>query len=297
MLNLQKIKADYCKNQLQEAYRRTYSDMEKGLGNIIAWTAHLALENIANSDALYHDVEHTIMVTLAGQSILEGKHLSEGGVTPREWAHFLIALLCHDIGYVKGICSADQGYLLATGIDGEMVEFPEGSTDAILGPYHIDRSKRFVLERFGEKVLDESGGLLDAELIASYIEMTRFPVPDEKAYKDTAGFPGLVRAADFIGQLADPNRMQKCSNLFYEFEELGLNQKLGYKTPGDLRACNAQFYWDVAKPYVQDALAYLKVTHEGKQWIANLQSNVFGGYLFVNGQEEDLQFNAAKKSL
>ena len=297
MLNLQKVKEEYCIQQIKDAYRRTYSEMEKDLGNIIAWTAHLALENIANSDALYHDMEHTIMVTLAGQAILEGKHLSEGGVTPRAWTHYIIALLCHDIGYVKGGCAGDNGYKLSTGIGNETVELPPGTTDAQLAPYHIDRSKRFVLERFGENVLDASGGLLDAELIASYIEMTRFPVPDDEVHKDTAGFPGLVRAADFIGQLADPNRMQKCTNLFYEFEELGLNRKLGYKTPGDLRACNAQFYWDVAKPYVQDALAYLKVTHEGKQWIANLQSNVFGGYLFANGQAEDFQPNAAKKSL
>ncbi|MDX2451710.1 hypothetical protein, partial [Desulfosarcina sp.] len=107
--------------------------------------------------------------------------------------------------------------------------------------------------------------------------------PDDDWHKDTSGFPGLVRAADFIGQLADPNRMQKCTALFYEFEELGLNEKLGYKTPGDLRACNAKFYWDIVSPYVQDALGYLKVTHEGKQWIANLQSNVFGNYLFADG--------------
>ena len=88
MLNLQKVKADYCKTQIQEAYQRTYSDMEKGLGNIIIWTAHLALENIANSDALYHDAEHTIMVTLAGQSILEGKHLSEGRRIPKRLGAF-----------------------------------------------------------------------------------------------------------------------------------------------------------------------------------------------------------------
>jgi len=297
MLNLQKIKEEYCIQQIKDAYRRTYSEMEKDLGNIIAWTAQLALENIANSDALYHDMEHTIMVTLAGQAILEGRHLSEGGVTPRDWAHFIIALLCHDIGYVKGICADDDGYLLATGVGDKKIRLPQGSTDAQLSAYHIDRSKRFVIERFGKKVLDESGSLLDAERIASYIEMTRFPVPDDEAHKDTVGFAGLVRAADFIGQLADPNRMQKCTNLFYEFEELGLNKKLGYKTPGDLRACNAQFYWDVAKPYVQDALAYLKVTHEGKQWIANLQSNVFGGYLFDNGQQEDVRPNVAKKAL
>jgi len=297
MLNLQKVKEEYCIRQIKDAYRRTYSEMEKDLGNIIAWTAHLALENIANSDALYHDMEHTIMVTLAGQAILEGKHLSEGGVTPRAWAHFIIALLCHDIGYVKGICADDNGNLLTTGVGDNTIRVPKGSTDAQLAPYHIDRSKRFVIERFGKKVLDESCSLLDAERIASYIEMTRFPVPDDEAHKDTAGFAGLVRGADFIGQLADPNRMQKCTNLFYEFEELGLNKKLGYKTPGDLRAHNAQFYWDVAKPYVQDALEYLKVTHEGKQWIANLQSNVFGGYLFDDGQQEEFRPNAAKKAL
>ena len=42
MLNLQKVKSDYCKTSIQEAYQRTYSDMEKGLGNVIVWTAHLA---------------------------------------------------------------------------------------------------------------------------------------------------------------------------------------------------------------------------------------------------------------
>ena len=75
MLNLEKIKMDYCVEQLNRAYRRTYSNMEQELGNVIIWSSHLALEIIANSDALYHNVEHTVMVTLAGQSILEGKHL------------------------------------------------------------------------------------------------------------------------------------------------------------------------------------------------------------------------------
>jgi hypothetical protein len=280
MLNLQKVKTDYCKNQIIEAYRRTYSDMEKGIVNIIVWTAHLTLETIANSDALYHDVEHTIMVTMAGQSILEGKHLAEGGVEPRDWAHFMIALLCHDIGYVKGICADDKGYQLSTGIDKQTVNLPAGSTDALLAPYHIDRSKQFVLERFGKKMLPESGGMLDAERIAAYIEMTRFPVPDDDLHADTSGFAGLVRASDFIGQLADPNRMQKYTALFYEFEETGLNAKLGYKTPGDLRSCNIKFYWKSVFPYIQPAVSYLKHTQEGRQWISNLQANVMGDDLF-----------------
>jgi hypothetical protein len=276
MLNLKRVTIEYCMEELRKVYRRTYSDMEPELGNIMVWCGHLALENIANSDALYHDVDHTVMVTLAGQAMLDGKHLVEGGVTPKDWMHFTIALLCHDIGYVKGICKGDRGNVFATGIDGDEVEIPPQCTDAALGPYHVDRSKLFVRERFGKDLLWDMETVIDAELIASYIEMTRFPVPKGDWYKDTKEYPGLVRSADLIGQLGDPNRLRKCPALFYEFEEIGLNEKLGYKTPGDLRDSNAKFYWDVVSPYVQDALRYLRVTQEGKQWIANLNANVHG---------------------
>ena len=274
MLNLEKIKMEYCMEQLKTAYRRNYSDMERELRNIIVWSSHLALENIANSDALYHNVEHTVMAALAGQAILEGKHLSEGGVTPKDWTHYMIAVLCHDIGYVKGICKGDTDGIVATGKNGETVELSPRGTDAVLAPYHVDRAKMFVRERFGKGMI--MGGIVDAERVAAYIEMTRFPVPEEDWYQNTSGYRGLVRAADFIGQLGDPYRIQKCTALFYEFDELGLNDQLGYTTPGDLRTNNAKFYWEVVQPYVQDAIRYLRVTQDGKQWIANLQANVFG---------------------
>lgn len=45
-------------------------------------------------------------------------------------------------------------------------------------------------------------------------------------------------------------------------------------TPGDLRHNNAKFYLDVVSPYIHDALRYLRVTQEGKQWVANLYANV-----------------------
>jgi hypothetical protein len=274
MLNLEKIKIDCCVEQLRRAYKRNYSDMENEVGNVIVWSSRMALEIIANSDALYHNVEHTVMVALAGQAILEGKHLSEGNVTPKDWANFIIALLCHDIGYVNGICKGDKGRRVATGVNGTEVTIRRGGTDAALAPYHVDRSKMFVRERFGKGMLVE--GLIDAKLIESYIEMTRFPIPDNDMHGDTQGYPGLVRAADLIGQLGDPYRIQKCTALFYEFEETGLNREYGYKSPTDLRENNSKFYWDHVDRYIQDGLRYLRVTQDGKQWIANLQANVFG---------------------
>ena len=77
--------------ELRTMYERTYGTMEPGYPGVISFVAQLALENIATSDAAYHDVNHTIMVTLVGQEILRGRHISVGGVTPRDWLHFIVS--------------------------------------------------------------------------------------------------------------------------------------------------------------------------------------------------------------
>lgn len=276
MINWQKLTIDSFVEELRLVYERTYGDADRILGRIVTWCGRLALENIANSDALYHEVDHTIMVALAGQTLLEGKHLREGGVTPRDWAHFMIAVLCHDIGYVKGVCRQDTKELFTTGIGGELVQISPAGTDIALTPYHVDRSKLFVRERFGGNLLQDGvTSPLNAETIASYIEMTRFPSPEGEMYKDTKGLGGLVRAADFIGQLGDPDYLRKIPALYYEFQELGINLALGYKSPDDMRTNYASFYWNSVSPYIQDAIQYLRLTEDGKQWIANMHSHVF----------------------
>ena len=84
MLNPTTLLIDACVNSLHQTYRLTYGHLEPHYPGIIGWTGRLALERIANSDALYHDVEHTVLVTLVGQEILQGKHMCEGGVSPRD---------------------------------------------------------------------------------------------------------------------------------------------------------------------------------------------------------------------
>ena len=275
MISWQELTIDVFVEQLSTVYQRTYGDVDQRFGRIVAWCGRLALGNIANSDMLFHDVDHTIMVSLAGQAIIEGKHLREGGVTPRDWMHFMIAVLCHDIGYVKGICRNDANDRFATGVGNETVYISPEGTDVALTPYHVDRSKLFVKERFGAGLLQDSTKQLDSELIASYIEMTRFPSPPGEMYNETKSFGGLVRAADFIGQLGDPDYLRKTPALFYEFHELGITEKLGYKSPNDMRKNYASFYWNSVDDYIQDALVYLRLTESGKQWIANMHSHVF----------------------
>lgn len=271
MLNIQKILIDAFVKELSESYLETFGLLEPENSYILPWFGRLALENISNSDLLYHNIEHTIMVTMVGQEILKGKHLSEGGVTSTDWLHFIISLLCHDIGYVRGICKNDVGDSVATGINDEVIEISRNGTDAVLAPFHVDRGKLFVQERFKGASFTN----IDTDRICNYIEMTRFPIPKDHFHQDIKGYGSLVRASDLIGQLGDPQYLRKQPALFYEFSELGLNEKLGFHNPGDLRKGYASFYWNTIRPYIQNALHYLRITQEGKQWIANLHSHVF----------------------
>jgi hypothetical protein len=136
-------------------------------------------------------------------------------------------------------------------------------------PYHVERSKIVVRERFGPVPI------IDEERIARAIELTRFPVPEDEDHAETDTEAGLVRAADLIGQLADPLYLRKLNALYQEFAENGVNEKLGYESPADLVERYPQFFWTKVERYIGDALRYLELTVEGKQWTATLYSHIF----------------------
>jgi hypothetical protein len=270
MFNPTEAMVKACIERLQAGYRETYGSLKPDYADILGWVGNMALEIIANTDALYHDVEHTVLVTLTGQEILRGKHIREANVSCEDWLNVILSLLCHDIGYIKGVCQQDKPLegAYATGLEDIMLQLPVGSTDASLTPFHVDRGKLFIEERFSDHKL------IDAEAMKRNIELTRFPVPADEEHSDTNNYPGLVRAADLIGQLSDPRYLQKIPALFYEFEETGANKAFGYRNPVDLRKNYPAFYWNVVFQYIQPGLRYLKVTLSGKQIIANLYANV-----------------------
>jgi hypothetical protein len=268
VLNPTKILADALGNHLENFYVAMFGPEEPTYPGKLNLAARTVLEVIANSDALYHDVQHTMLVTLVGQEILRGKHLQQMQ-SPDDWLHYTIALLCHDIGYVRGVCSGDTTSSFVIDDSGNCVTPPRGATDAFLTPYHVDRGKIFVRERGGPIPF------IDEERLASAIELTRFPVPETSDYQETNTEAGLVRAADLIGQLADPRYLQKLSNLYHEFVETGTDKVLGIGSAADLADQYPRFYWNAVQPYIEDAISYLQLTQDGKQWLANLYANVF----------------------
>jgi len=251
---------------LADDITRRFGSTDVGLTELIPLAARLALECIGNSDALYHNVEHTMLVTLAGYDIMRGRALlipTDAG----DFTHLIFACLFHDIGYVRGILEGDgpDGYVIDA--KGGKTKLPRGASDAALIAYHVDRSKLFVMDRFAESKL------VDATRIARAIEFTRFPPQELDDKHKEEGL--LVRAADLIGQLGDPHYLRKANALFYEFEEVGMNRQLGYTSPADLTELYPQFYWKNISPHVQTAIQYLNATASGRQWIASLYSNVF----------------------
>ena len=267
MMTVPELVAEALGEFLGNYMRRRFGSSKAHLAEMVPSIARIAIECIGNSDALYHNVEHTMLVTLAGHDIMRGRGLRHH-MLAEDYAHVIIACLTHDIGYVRGLLPDDDedGYL--ADISGGKITLPRGASDAALLPYHVDRSKMFAMARV------EGIEGLDGQRIARAIEGTRFPAnPGEEEHWDEEA--ALLRAADLIGQLGDPHYIRKANALYYEFEETGLNRQLGYSSPADVVNLYPQFYWNSVAPHVQKAIRYLNVTSAGRQWIANLYSNVF----------------------
>lgn len=257
-----------CMKFLRTEFQYLYGNTCAEYVNLIRQFVDQVLEEFVACDAPYHNLEHTLQVVLVGQSILYGKHLCKEPVSPQDWIHFILSLLCHDIGYVKGACRNDEPEKnkFVTG-QGEVITLNTGATGASLTPYHVDRSKLFVAENFG------SNPYIEVDIVQHNIELTRFPVPTEDLYQDTIGFAGLARAADLIGQLADPAYLSKLPALFQEFEETGSNKFLGYTNPNELRKGYPRFYWKGVSLYLKHGIRYLEMSKSGQAILANLYNN------------------------
>ena len=227
---------------------------------------------LRNTDALYHNLEHTALVTLCGQDIFVGKKVLDGGLSIEDWIHYTIALLFHDVGYVRNILRDDFESNQVVNASGDTIEIPPNSTDAYLTPYHVERSQIFLKE-------NNWSDDINVDLICEFIKNTMFPVPTDRVLRNIdakqSELSELVIAADLIGQLADPSYYRKIPALYYEFKETGANIKLGYNVPMDVKKSYPAFFYNYVQPKIFNALTYLNTTNEGQFWAINLNYHVF----------------------
>jgi hypothetical protein len=266
MKTITAIAATKLGNFLTRDFRRIFGSAHDDDAERLGSAARATIECIARSDALYHNYEHTLQVTMVGRDILQGMMVSQR-IEPADYSHLIVACLLHDIGYVRGVLSGDTETEFVIDASGKKITLPRGASDAALTPYHVDRSKIFAFERL-EKVPN-----IDAARVAEAIEMTRFPVSQDP--QRASGLePRLVQAADFIGQLGDPLYSRKANALYCEFEEIGMNRQLGYSSPADIIEKYPGFFWNSVSVHLDDGIKYLNMTTSGRQWIANLHHHI-----------------------
>jgi len=144
LITVPELAAEALGSYLHEHLSRRFASTHAHLTELVPSVARLAIECIGNSDALYHNVEHTMLVTLVGYDIMKGRSLLTP-TYPSDYAHLIVACLLHDIGYVRGILKGDgpDGYVIDA--KGNKAKLPRGSSDAALLAHHVDRSKLFAM--------------------------------------------------------------------------------------------------------------------------------------------------------
>ena len=255
---------------LREHFEAAFSDHEPARLQLMLDAVDTAITNIARTDAPYHNCEHTLLVCLVGQQILSGKQALGDPISAHDWVHYIVSLLFHDVGYVKSLLPGDTvGSRVADGLGGWR-QLPAGATDAFLTPFHVDRGVAFVRQLFAHTPL------IDVEMLAFNIENTRFPVPEHvrSRARSRLQWQDLTRAADLIGQLADPAYLQKLPALYAEFLECGTAQSSGLTSHFDLIQQFPHFYSNVVDPLVQVGLEALDAHAVGRRWGESLQATI-----------------------
>ena len=88
MITVPELAADALGKFLTRYMHRRFGSAQTNLVEMVPSIARIAIECIGNSDALYHNVEHTMLVTLAGHDIMRGRALHSATAAAKTTVHF-----------------------------------------------------------------------------------------------------------------------------------------------------------------------------------------------------------------
>ena len=88
MFNPTAVVTDSFCDHLAETFLQAYPEQNAHLADVLNQIARETLGHINTSDALYHNAEHTMLVTLVGQQIILGQLSTRAG-PPEDWVHYV----------------------------------------------------------------------------------------------------------------------------------------------------------------------------------------------------------------
>ncbi|HEX2650372.1 MAG TPA: hypothetical protein VHN19_10585 [Burkholderiales bacterium] len=190
-------------------------------------------------DTLYHDIRHTLDMTLAMARLVDGHDRSRPGAErmgPRRAILGVVIALLHDSGYMRrnSESAVENG--------------------AVFTKVHVSRSADFLL-----RYLPTIGFGAEAELAAKLVHFTGYEMDldDIKVAEPRDRLLGcMVGAADLIGQMSDRMYLEKCREFLYQEFVLGSvarektadgREIVRYTSPEDLIYKTPGFYEYVAR--------------------------------------------------
>jgi len=197
-------------------------------------------------DTLYHDIRHTLDMTLATARLIEGhdrgSHAAEQLGGRRAILGVVIALL-HDSGYMRRKSEA--------GVE----------NGAVFTKVHVSRSADFLA-----RYLPTLGYGAEADMAARIVHFTGYEmdIDDIKVDDPRDRVIGhMVGAADLIGQMSDRMYLEKCREFLYQEFVLGSiaretlpdgREIVRYSSPEDLIYKTPGFYEYVARDRINRKL-------------------------------------------
>ena len=132
MKTITAIAANKLGNFLTRDFRQIFGSTSDDMAERIGSAARSTIECLARSDALYHNYEHTLQVTMVGRDILHGMMVHER-IEAEDYGHLIAACLFHDMGNI---------------IKSDLKKFPEFLEPE--GLEYWDRVKKEYVEKYGK---------------------------------------------------------------------------------------------------------------------------------------------------
>lgn len=240
-------------------------------------------------DTLYHDVRHTLDMTLAMARLVDGHDRSRAAADAlgarRATLGVVIALL-HDSGYMRRISEANV------------------ENGAVFTKIHVSRSADFL-----SRYLPTIGFAEEAEMASRIVHFTGYEmdVDDIKVAEPKDRLMGyMVGCADLIGQMSDRMYLEKCREFLYQEFVLGSiaretlpdgREIVRYSSPEDLIYKTPGFYEYVARDRINRKLGaadrYAEAHFDGPSLY---QAEIDSNFAYLRQAIESADLNRLRRS-
>jgi hypothetical protein len=197
-------------------------------------------------DTLYHDVRHTLDMTLALARLIDGHErvcAPSERLGPRRAALGVLVAMLHDTGYVR---RASESHI---------------ANGAVFTKVHVTRSAEFAAAYLPQIGFGAEAGLAARLVHFTGYEMDLDEIQVARPHERMLGW--MVGTADLIGQMSDRMYLEKCRDFLYaEFVWANIarerfadgHEVVRYASAADLMVKTPGFYEHVARARIEKKL-------------------------------------------